>query len=211
MKICKWGVDAKSVVKICKWGNNDKKCHENRKSRSHESVISGTNRQNLASKWWLSLYFKYIHPVTWSNFPILAPNGQQEREISILSEILHYASNLSVWNRGKWMLRTTLHLAQFFTFFFLHPMMYFVHASMRACFFTEGEGYHMRMRTGHLPTKMDDAQDPHSPTLRTSHWGWAVIRWSNHKAPWYKQTPLYECKNVYLKALQKYENPNRNE
>ena len=56
----------------------------------------------------------------------------------------------------------------FFTFYF-HPMMYFVHASMRACLFAEGEGYRMRMRTGQLPTKMDDAQDPHSPTLHTSH------------------------------------------
>ena len=66
------------------------------------------------------------------------------------------------------MLRTTRHLAHFFAFFF-HPMMYFVHASMRACLFAEGEGYHMRMRTGQLPTKMDDAQDPHSSTLCTSH------------------------------------------
>ena len=47
--------------------------------------------------------------------------------------------------------------------------MYFVHASTRACLFEEGEGYHMRMRTGQLPTKMDDTQDPHSPTLCTSH------------------------------------------
>ena len=59
-------------------------------------------------------------------------------------------------------------LAHFFVVFF-HPMMYFVHASTRACLFEEGEGYCMRMRTGQLPTKMDDAQDPHSPTLRTSH------------------------------------------
>ena len=40
-------------------------------------------------------------------------------------------------------------------------MMYFVHVDMRVCLFTEGEGYCMRMRTGQLPTKMDDAQDPH--------------------------------------------------
>ena len=50
-------------------------------------------------------------------------------------------------------------------------MMYFIHPNMRACLFTEGEGYHMRMRTGQLPTKMDDAQDPNSPTLHTSHRG----------------------------------------
>ena len=56
-----------------------------------------------------------------------------------------------------------------FSHFFFHPMMYFIHDDMRACLFTEGEGYHMRMRTGQLPTKMDDAQDPHSPTLCTSH------------------------------------------
>ena len=55
----------------------------------------------------------------------------------------------------------------FFAFFF-HPMMYLIHTSMRVCLFAEGEGYCMRMRTGQLPTKMDDAQDPHSPTLHTS-------------------------------------------
>ena len=63
-------------------------------------------------------------------------------------------------------------LDSFFAFFF-HPMMYFVHANMRACLFTEGEGYHKRMRTGQLPTKMDDAQAPFPhPThiiLRMSH------------------------------------------
>ena len=48
-------------------------------------------------------------------------------------------------------------------------MMYFIHANLRVCFFTEGEGYHKRMRTGQLPTKMDEAQDPHSPTLCTLH------------------------------------------
>ena len=57
----------------------------------------------------------------------------------------------------------------FFAFFFFHPMMYFVHTSMRVCLFAEGEGNQMRMRTGQLPTKMDNAQDPHSPTLCTSH------------------------------------------
>ena len=62
----------------------------------------------------------------------------------------------------------TADLAHFFAFVF-HPMMYFVHASMRACLFEEEEGYRLRMRTGQLPTKMDDAQDPHSPTLCTSH------------------------------------------
>ena len=72
------------------------------------------------------------------------------------------------------MLRTTQHLAHFFAFFFFHPMMYFVHASTRACLFAEGEGYRMRMRTGQLPTKMDDAQDPPFPhpmhiALRMSH------------------------------------------
>ena len=56
----------------------------------------------------------------------------------------------------------------FFAFFFFHPMMYFVHAIMRACLFAEGEGYHMRMRTGQLPTKMDDAQD-HIPPPYTHH------------------------------------------
>ena len=68
------------------------------------------------------------------------------------------------------MLRTTQWTwLTFLHFFFFHPMMYFIHASTRACLFEEGEGYHMRMRTGQLPTKMDDAEDPHSPTLRTSH------------------------------------------
>ena len=62
----------------------------------------------------------------------------------------------------------TADLAHFFAFFF-HPMTYSVHSSTRACLFEEGEGYGMRMRTGQLPTKMDDAQDPHSPTLHTSH------------------------------------------
>ena len=66
------------------------------------------------------------------------------------------------------MLRTTWHLAHFFLRFF-YPMMYFIHASIRACLFAKGEGYRMRMRTGQLSTKMDDAQDPHSPTLHTSH------------------------------------------
>ena len=60
-------------------------------------------------------------------------------------------------------------LAHFFSGFFFHPMMYFIHASMRACLSEEGEGYRMRMRTGQLPTKSDNAQDPHSPTLCTSH------------------------------------------
>ena len=60
---------------------------------------------------------------------------------------------------------------KFFHVFFSQPMMYFIHASMRACLFKEEEGYRMRMRTSQLPTKMDDAQDPHSPTLRTSHQG----------------------------------------
>ena len=60
-------------------------------------------------------------------------------------------------------------LGSLFRIFFFHPMMYFIHASTRVCLFAEGEGYHMRMRTGQLPTKMDDAQDPHSPTLHTSH------------------------------------------
>ena len=58
-----------------------------------------------------------------------------------------------------------------FSRFFSQPKMYFIHASMRACLFEEGEGYRMRMRTGQLTTKMDDAQDPHSPTLRTWHQG----------------------------------------
>ena len=56
-----------------------------------------------------------------------------------------------------------------FSGFFFHPKMYFVDADTRACLITEGEGYRKRMRTGQLPTKMDDAQDPHSPTLCTSH------------------------------------------
>ena len=64
-------------------------------------------------------------------------------------------------------------LDSFFAFFF-HPMMYFIHADMKACLFTEGEGYHKRMGTGQLPTKMDDAQDPPFPhpthiALRISH------------------------------------------
>ena len=63
----------------------------------------------------------------------------------------------------------TADLAHFFALFLFHPMIYFVHASTRACLFEEGEGYHMRMRTGQLPTKMDNTQDPHSPTLHTSH------------------------------------------
>ena len=62
----------------------------------------------------------------------------------------------------------TVDLTHFLLFFFC-PVMYFVHANMRVCLFTEGEGYRMRMRTGQLPTKMDDTQDPHSPTLCTSH------------------------------------------
>ena len=78
-------------------------------------------------------------------------------------------SSFSEWNQEGMNVRNYMvDLTHFFTFFF-HPMMYFVHTGMRACLFTEGEGYHTRMRTGQLPTKMDDAQDPHSPTLHTSH------------------------------------------
>ena len=58
------------------------------------------------------------------------------------------------------MLRTTWRTwLIFFTFFFL-PMMYFIQASTRACLFEEGEGYHMRMRTGQLPTEMDAHKTP---------------------------------------------------
>ena len=78
-------------------------------------------------------------------------------------------SGLSERNQGETNVTNyTVDLTHFLRFFFFHPMMYFVHANMRACLFTEGEGYRMRMRTGQLPTKMDDAQDPHSPTLCTS-------------------------------------------
>ena len=71
--------------------------------------------------------------------------------------------------QGEMNVKNYTALGSLFFFTFFHPMMYFVHASMRACLFAEGEGYRMRMRTGQLPTKMDDAQDPHSPTLCTSH------------------------------------------
>ena len=64
----------------------------------------------------------------------------------------------------------TVDLTHFLLFFF-HPKMCFIHADTRASFFTEWEGYRKRLRTGQLPTKMDNAQDPHSPTLRTSHRG----------------------------------------
>ena len=67
------------------------------------------------------------------------------------------------------MLSSTRQTWLIFFHVFFHPMMYSVHASMRACLSAEGEGYRMRMRTGQLPKKLDDAQDPHSPTLRTSH------------------------------------------
>ena len=81
------------------------------------------------------------------------------------------ASGLSKWNQEEMNVKNyTVDLTHFSRFFF-HPKMYFVHTDMRACLFTEGEGYCMRMRTGQLPTKMDNTQDPHSPTLRTSHQG----------------------------------------
>ena len=41
--------------------------------------------------------------------------------------------------------------------------LYAVCAGPRACLFGEGEGYHMRMRTGQLPTKMSDAKTPILP------------------------------------------------
>ena len=71
--------------------------------------------------------------------------------------------------QGEMNVKNYMALGSLYFAFFFTPMMYFIHASMRACLFAEGEGYRMRMRTGQLPTKMDDAQDPHSPTLRTSH------------------------------------------
>ena len=79
------------------------------------------------------------------------------------------ANGLSKWNQEEMNVTNyTVDLTHFSHFFF-HPMMYFIHANTRACLFTQGEGYHKRMRTGQLPTKMDNAQDPHSPTLCTSH------------------------------------------
>ena len=68
----------------------------------------------------------------------------------------------------------------------------------------------MRMRTGQLPTKIDDAQDPHSPTLCTSHRGCAIIRWLSHKAPQQKQTILYKLYKCLFKTVQKYKDPNTN-
>ena len=53
--------------------------------------------------------------------------------------------------------------------------MYFVHAGPRACLFTEWEGYCMRMKFGQLPTKMDDAQNPHSPIPMR-----IILRMSSH-------------------------------
>ena len=88
-------------------------------------------------------------------------------------------SGLSEWNHEETNVKNyTVDLTHFSRFFFSsRPMMYSIHNVTRACLFTEGEGYHMRMRTDQLPTKMDDTQDSYSPTLCTSHWGWAVIQW----------------------------------
>ena len=81
------------------------------------------------------------------------------------------ASGLSERNQEEMNVKNYTADLTHFSHFFFHPMMYFIHADMRACLFTEGEGYCMRMRTGQLPTKMDDAQDPHTPTLHTLHQG----------------------------------------
>ena len=81
------------------------------------------------------------------------------------------ASSLSEQNQEETNVKNYMVDLTHFSHFFSQPMMYFIHTDMRACLFTEGEGYHTRMRTGQLPTKMDDAQDPHSPTLSTSHRG----------------------------------------
>ena len=60
------------------------------------------------------------------------------------------------------MLRTTRHLAHLFAFFFSpHDVLHTCQHEGMPLY--RGEGYHMRMRTGQLPTKMDDTQDPHSP------------------------------------------------
>ena len=64
------------------------------------------------------------------------------------------------------MLRTTQWTRLIFrVFFFFSP-----HDVLRTCQHEgvplyRGEGYHKRMRTGQFPTKMDNAQDPHSPHL----------------------------------------------
>ena len=52
------------------------------------------------------------------------------------------ANGLSKWNQEEMNVTNyTVDLTHFsLFFFFFHPMMYFVHANVRACLFTEGEG-----------------------------------------------------------------------
>ena len=71
--------------------------------------------------------------------------------------------------QGEMNVKNYTALGSLFRFFFfsLHDVLRTCqHMGMPLC---RGGGYHMRMRTGQLPTKMDDAQDPHSPTLHTLH------------------------------------------